>query len=576
MSHFFKRFSKEISLFIGALLAISIGLAINYSIKNSSNAILTDAAPLAPSAETSAQNITKPLVVETPVEKILPETLDLPKETVPVKKIVHSGADHRLGYTSLPAEFKYKDLAHSGTIPEWLKGSFVVVGPGKFEIQSSKARTWLDGFAMIHRFSFKEGRVSYANKFLETTYYNDSIAQGKMSDAASAGDPNASYFSKLAAAMSDSKSRPVYDNTNINIICFNHSWMALTETPGITVVDRHSLKTKGKQTFNDSLSPHVSCAYPYIDPKTGQLINIMTTYARSKSQYTIYTVDPKKNERKPLTTLTTSYPSYMHNFSVTPHYIILAEFPLVVNPYDLAMSGKPYIENFQWKPKQGTKFTILNRFDGTIADTFTTDAFFSLNHINAFEQDNSIIIDLVAHKDASIVKSYYLEDIFKNKNHPVFHGTLKRISINLKNNTIQTTQLNPIPLEMPRINNDYKTKPYTYIYALSSATGSSAYDRLIKINLQNNSVIEWHEDYCYPSEPTFVARPDSTAEDDGVILSVVLDTATKHSFLLILDAHTMEEVARVELSHHIPFSVHGNFFAKPATLKEQFNEHFKS
>jgi carotenoid cleavage dioxygenase-like enzyme len=70
----------------------------------------------------------------------------------------------------------------------------------------------------------------------------------------------------------------------------------------------------------------------------------------------------------------------------------------------------------------------------------------------------------------------------------------------------------------------------------------------------------WHEPGCYPGEPVFIDRPGGSAEDDGAILSVVLDSSTERSFLLILDSETFEEVARAEAPHHIPFGFHGQFF----------------
>ena len=63
----------------------------------------------------------------------------------------------------------------------------------------------------------------------------------------------------------------------------------------------------------------------------------------------------------------------------------------------------------------------------------------------------------------------------------------------------------------------------------------------------------------YPGEPVFVSRPGAEAEDDGVLLSVVLDAAAERSYLLILDAADLSELARAEAPHHIPFSFHGQF-----------------
>ena len=69
----------------------------------------------------------------------------------------------------------------------------------------------------------------------------------------------------------------------------------------------------------------------------------------------------------------------------------------------------------------------------------------------------------------------------------------------------------------------------------------------------------WSEDGSYPGEPVFVAPPKAQREDDGVLLSVVFDGRTRSSFLLVLDASSLEELARAEVPHHIPFGIHGQY-----------------
>jgi carotenoid cleavage dioxygenase-like enzyme len=57
----------------------------------------------------------------------------------------------------------------------------------------------------------------------------------------------------------------------------------------------------------------------------------------------------------------------------------------------------------------------------------------------------------------------------------------------------------------------------------------------------------------------FVAEPDAAEEDAGVLLSIVLDGERGSSFLLVLDARDLSELARAEVPHHIPFGFHGQF-----------------
>ena len=44
-----------------------------------------------------------------------------------------------------------------------------------------------------------------------------------------------------------------------------------------------------------------------------------------------------------------------------------------------------------------------------------------------------------------------------------------------------------------------------------------------------------------------------------MLLSVVLDGERGNSFLLVLDARDLAELARAEVPHHIPFGFHGQF-----------------
>jgi carotenoid cleavage dioxygenase-like enzyme len=56
-----------------------------------------------------------------------------------------------------------------------------------------------------------------------------------------------------------------------------------------------------------------------------------------------------------------------------------------------------------------------------------------------------------------------------------------------------------------------------------------------------------------------------------VLLSVVLDIGKDASFLLVLDAATLEELARAEAPHAIPFHFHGNYFRGATLTPPQFD-----
>lgn len=52
--------------------------------------------------------------------------------------------------------------------------------------------------------------------------------------------------------------------------------------------------------------------------------------------------------------------------------------------------------------------------------------------------------------------------------------------------------------------------------------GESFFSCLVRLDVESGSHEVWQEEGMWPGEPIFVPRPGGTAEDDGVLLSVVL------------------------------------------------------
>ena len=70
-----------------------------------------------------------------------------------------------IGFTTLNQEIVCDALPVRGTLPSWLSGTLLRTGPAQFEVGHEHYRHWFDGLAMLHRFSFHAGTVSYATAF---------------------------------------------------------------------------------------------------------------------------------------------------------------------------------------------------------------------------------------------------------------------------------------------------------------------------------------------------------------------------------------------------------------------------
>ncbi len=62
-----------------------------------------------------------------------------------------------------------------------------------------------------------------------------------------------------------------------------------------------------------------------------------------------------------------------------------------------------------------------------------------------------------------------------------------------------------------------------------------------------------------PCEPVFVANPGGKEEDDGVVLTIVVDKKGTKSILVALDGKTLKEIARAALPQVYGLGPHGSF-----------------
>jgi beta,beta-carotene 9',10'-dioxygenase len=457
-----------------------------------------------------------------------------------------------LGFTTLERETVLDELELSGELPSWLAGSLLRTGPAKFEVGEQRMRHWFDGLAMLHRFTVLDGKVSYGNRYLESRSYRAAREHGRMVYGEFATDPCRSLFKRVQTLFAPGKALP--DNANINVARLGERFISMTETPLPVQFDPHTLQTAGVRPYE--VPGQLTTAHPHADRASGGMVNYAAKLGRVSS-YRFFAVDPDASKPRVLGSLPVKEPAYMHSFGLTERWLVLAEFPLVVNPLKLALSGRPYIENYRWKPELGTRFTLLDRQTGETVGGFRSEACFAFHHVNAYEQGNQVIVDLCAFEDAGVIEDLYLDRLRQGK--PVQSPRLTRFKLSVDDRSVSRERLSEEEIELPRINyGRCNERPYRYVWGNGNGPGGWL-ERIVKIDTHDGSSLSWSEDGCFPGEPVFVARPGAEDEDDGALLSVVLDAVAETSFLLVLDATDLGELARARVPHHIPFGFHGQF-----------------
>lgn len=466
---------------------------------------------------------------------------------------------------ALNKELSNVELETEGVIPGWLNGTLVRNGPVNVSIEGKTNEHWFDGLAMLHSFDFLNGKIIYNNKFLKTDAYRKVFQEGSLnySGFRSVKSPE-TYIDTLTIKKDDA---PKVPNANINVGKIGNNYVALTEVPPPVKFDLKTLNTLGILTFEDSLNPgkYWVSAHPHYDKRKKEMINFNVVYG-SKSFYQIYRIKDGSLDREVIAEIPVEKPAYMQSFSVTKNYIILTEYPFVVDPKDLLKGDKPFINNFVWEPQNKTRFIVVDRKDGKIIGKYLYKPFFAFHHANAFEKNGSLYLDIITYETPKII--YQEGDEFRikpaMKREANLPGKLERFSLDLKTGEMESKELLNDPADFPGINPLRDGRSYKYLYVVDSRDIVEKEENrpIYKVNTNTKEVTRWAQAGSYPGEPVFVAKPNGEEEDDGVILSLVFDNKKYRSYLLILDAKNMTELGKVIIPHIVPPGLNGEFFGR--------------
>jgi beta-carotene 15,15'-monooxygenase len=170
-----------------------------------------------------------------------------------------STKDTPLGFHSLDTETTVA-LTVEGELPDWLTGSLIRNGPGAFEMGETAVDHWFDGLAMLHRYTFDAGTVSYANRFLRTDAYAAAQA-GSFEGGFATGE------STLRERLWNLLAGEPYDNANIIVERIGDSYLALTESPRWVRVDPATLTTGDASTRGAGAGGRPRVCAPPVRPR---------------------------------------------------------------------------------------------------------------------------------------------------------------------------------------------------------------------------------------------------------------------------------------------------------------------
>ncbi|KAJ3339889.1 hypothetical protein HDU93_007663 [Gonapodya sp. JEL0774] len=480
-------------------------------------------------------------------------------------------------------EQEHTSIKCSTVLPASLAGvECFFVGPGTFTIpyhvqgaleSETKDFTFdslFDCLPLLSRVGFdvSTNSVSFSSKLTAQTlrkkiFESHGYPVGYMGPGVYGTDPNQSALARTIFALAKTKK---------------------AKPDGLQYVNPNTLEPVAWETYssiNPAFAGTMSSAKPAVDPKTGETFTVVYTPGVWSTTYNIvsFSSHVEQDPGGDLVCRVTGPGSIVHSLALTPNFVVLALFP-----FNRVMAIQDSVLNmFKFDKLRVTVFHVIHRKSKQHVGTFRAPSVYSLSIVNAFEDKDTIHVDMTTYENDAIHNSLRSSPYAP----PPPSGTLSRFSLNdaargqgpppseVSSPFAGSTKL-VYNLELPTINPRYRTRKNRFVYGCSVMGKNRWWTRIVKIDLDHpeSPAAVWSQSQHFPSTLLFVPDPSGDSrEDQGHIITYIYSSLQSKSYLLVLNSEKLQEVARVELPQVVPLGFAGAAYARrtskaPVTSKD--------
>lgn len=457
-------------------------------------------------------------------------------------------------------------LRVSGKIPDDLEGVYLRNGTN-LQFEQTKGRYHMfNGAGMLHQVQIIAGKASYSNTYVKTPRYQIEDAMGQdqylhFGDLAGGGRAGLARMA-VAALKQRSGVLPALEvlesGSSTTAVQYHHGKLYCLQETGYpfalnTRLEDGYLILDGEGEWDDFDGKLDSpfTAHPKIDPVTGDWYSFSTQFSSGRLYHSVVRQGMLVqhsiiDQQKPAL-------AFLHDYYLTEHYLVFPDLSLRFNPKDMFGPEKsPMVFDADYKMRWG----VIKRDHqpGDPVRWFTTEQPGHLWHVvNGWEETRDEGgTDIVLF--APVFRSYPSNLPIHNPDEP--HAKFNKWRLNLDSGQVTEDRvlLNHF-YERPSFNTAYIGRQNRYAYLLDEEKEGMMGRGVLKYDMVNEREVAYF-DYgeFYGGEALFVPRVNASGEDDGYLLELLM--MADRAELLIIDAATMQEMARLHLPQRVPFGVH--------------------
>lgn len=406
-----------------------------------------------------------------------------------------------------------------------------------------------DGDGMLHQISFANGKADYRNRWVRTRGFEAEQEAGRSLWGGLMDGPDVSTRPGFGAhgGLKDTASTDVVIHGGRAISTFYQCGEAYS-------LDPETLEQLGVAPWAplDGVSAHTK-----IDEATGELL--FFNYSKH-APYMHYGVVDRHGKVTNYTAVPTPGPRLPHDMAFSERFSILNDFPVF---WDQRLLERG-IHAVRLHEGLKSRFAVLPRH-GKTEDIrwFEADPCYVLHFLNAYEDGDELIMDGYFQENPTPgplesapdghghLMSYLDEHSFRSKLH--------RWRFNLKTGETTEKHLDDRILEFGMFNQRYAGRPYRYAYSTTTKPGWFLFKGFVKHDLHTGE--SWEvtlPEGRYASEAPFAPRINATSEDDGYLVSFIMDENTGRSECVLIDCKKFNEgpAVRIALPHQICSGTH--------------------
>jgi len=464
-------------------------------------------------------------------------------------------------------EAAYRIETIEGEVPSWVRGSYYLNSPGRFQRGEVRYRHWLDGDGFVSTLRFTDKGVDFASRFVKS---------GKWQAEEEAGKALFRTFGTAFEGDQLVRGIGLASPVNVSIYRFAGHLLAFGEQGLPFSLDPDTLETLGEHTFGRRLNPiSPFAAHPNFDPVTGEMLNFGISFSGKRPALNLYRFsaggDLLQRRR-----LEIDAPRSVHDFGLSSRYAVFYLSPYVMDMEAFMEVGATLQDALKWRPELGSRLLLAPRDDRQELVEIDLGDRYCLHLISCFEEEGSegsrsLFVD-VLELERPVYDQYSVPQLFTDVRHA--HPVRYRVDL-ASQEVAERTQLDfdhmgDFPVVDPRTApGDYHRFWYLAISA-TAQPGRKFFDELVCCDWREGgpTAIFRAPAGCYLcGEPVFLppSGDGPVDENGGAILCQQFDANTGQGSFLLFDALDVAAgpIATLPLRHPIPLGFHASYYPRP-------------